>query len=804
MSNNFVDCLSAAEELPPAEKRRMQAEFDAAFQRHLADGVDEGNAEALAAAEVLDAADVATANMVNRTNLKVLKTREMMGRIKAAVEEAQAKGRGDDSAFQVLIGILTPDHYHVWEGISLDSRVQSLQNEMHSLVPTLLEATRTKWSGLAQDEKTFEEVVKAVIDRKTPNADIQRFSGELSNVIEMLRKRFNAAGGSIRRLEDYGVYHSHSRKRISAVGEAQWIERILPLLDHARTFTKENGEPFTEQGKRALLSYIYRGVVNQSDFVKVDGRASMTSYKEMSKFHQEMRKLHFKDGDSFVSYHKEFGEGTLYESIMAGIHGRVIEVAALEHLGPDPDGLMATILNNAVDEHGMGKLQRDKILAAWYHVNGAASSPHYQILADAGRGMRSINLASNMGMAILAAITDEFTSIITAAGHNIPMWKILSGHLEELASLSPAERNIRATRLGWGADYAISLMPTTSRFGDIYGAGFLSKLAEIAIRAQGLQKWTVAIRRAYQQGMTNRYAQQAHLGFDALEDGLRRQLKAKGISSGMWDSIRQSMYLEDGRFELFDIAMISDQEARAHWMSFVFDETARAVPSPGTETARIVSGTHKTGTMAGEGRRSAGQFMTYPISVWLGHIRHNIYSAKPGHHKAAHLGGMFMGMTMLGAIALQSKEIAKGHDPADMTDPKFWLGSMLQGGSFGLIGDFMFQDVEHSNVDDALGGLLGPAVGMGFTVAHDLVLDPLRWIAQGKVDDLQWGKRMAKFAEDYTPFKTMWWMRAFVRDTVLSELRRVSGRRSHHMTGRFDNPRWIGTGRGPDFSRILG
>ena len=58
--------------------------------------------------------------------------------------------------------------------------------------------------------------------------------------------------------------------------------------------------------------------------------------------------------------------------------------------------------------------------------------------------------------------------------------------------------------------------------------------------------------------------------------------------------------------------------------------------------------------------------------------------------KAAYLTWAMLGMTAAGAIAEQASSIARGKDPRDMSDPRFWASAVIRGGSLGPLGDFMY------------------------------------------------------------------------------------------------------------------
>jgi hypothetical protein len=53
--------------------------------------------------------------------------------------------------------------------------------------------------------------------------------------------------------------------------------------------------------------------------------------------------------------------------------------------------------------------------------------------------------------------------------------------------------------------------------------------------------------------------------------------------------------------------------------------------------------------------------------------------------KGRYFADLILSTTLMGALAMQLKEMAKGRDPRPMTDAEFWGAAMLQGGGLGFV-----------------------------------------------------------------------------------------------------------------------
>ncbi len=135
-----------------------------------------------------------------------------------------------------------------------------------------------------------------------------------------------------------------------------------------------------------------------------------------------------------------------------------------------------------------------------------------------------------------------------------------------------------------------------------------------------------------------------------------------------------------------------------------------------------------------------------------------------------YMADLFITTTVMGAIAMQAKQIAAGKDPIPVgtdqdaaANAKFWSAAMLQGGALGIFGDFLFADDSRfgKTMTQSLAGpvfnLMDDVKNLTINNAHDL--------ARG--DDTHAGREFSKFLGRYTPGGNLWYTRlAFERMVV--------------------------------------
>jgi hypothetical protein len=133
---------------------------------------------------------------------------------------------------------------------------------------------------------------------------------------------------------------------------------------------------------------------------------------------------------------------------------------------------------------------------------------------------------------------------------------------------------------------------------------------------------------------------------------------------------------------------------------------------------------------------------------------------------ARYAGGMMIGLTLGGALALQLKAIVNGKDPQEMADPRFWLQAVQTGGGFGLFGDFLFADVNRFG-QSLQATIAGPVVGAvaDFSKA---TIGNLQKLATGEETSL--AEDVIQKGGRYVPAASLWYLRAAWERVVKDQL----------------------------------
>jgi hypothetical protein len=159
-------------------------------------------------------------------------------------------------------------------------------------------------------------------------------------------------------------------------------------------------------------------------------------------------------------------------------------------------------------------------------------------------------------------------------------------------------------------------------------------------------------------------------------------------------------------------------------------------------------------------------YKSFPVTF----MQRNIMAAitqKGAPRKASIAGDLLISSTILAAFGLQMREVAKGRDPRDMTDERFWGSAMLSSGGLGIWGDFLFSGRNRFG-----GGLTETMAGPQFGFLNDLAnltIGNVFELAMRK--ETNFGKESVNFFGRYLPGNSLWYARLGFERSVLDRLR---------------------------------
>lgn len=687
--------------------------------------------------------------------------------------------------------------------------------------------------GNVRNRAGFLNMIREAHGEATGDAAAAQFAETLRRIQIMLLQRVNKMGGNIQILEGYGIMHAHSPEAVKGAGFASWADHILRLGDWHRMIDKETGKPFAaEPGGRPDPQAAERFLKRQYQTITTGGANNIdpsmsANPAALYKRHDDHRELHFRDGSSWLEYNKTFGTSDPFSAMINGLQGMVDDIAEMEVLGPNPAlGLEFAIQEVKAQAARMEGPRGADILARVEQtggtarlmlgeVNGSSSIPHHIQWAAFGSKSRSYLASTQLGSAVVSSVTDEATVAASARVIGLNPLNVFSSTLR--FTLSGSSRQ-QAARAGFVAERLGDAIGGAARFrGEIIGAGLAERFAAATMRLSGLSLLTDARKIAIQWEQAAKLADMADLPFDRIDPRTREFLARRGVTAADWDALRHpsGRFVADNGADFISpiywrkTQTVMDPE-RAYDLALrvqaaVQEEMEVALPAMSIEARAWALQGARPGTFVGELGRSAFQYRGFTASMMLSQIRRTrAQSTLAG--KVGYAASVFLPMWFLGAVALQNKELIKGNDPRPMDDPAFWLAAGLQGGGFGIFGDFISASTSRTGggFAEALGG---PTVGLIGDVGR-IMLNP----------DMNTGRAAARMQRNYTPvMSTLWYTRLGFARLVSDEIQQMLDpdarddfrRRARQMAKDYGTRNWWTQGewtpdRGPDLMNALG
>lgn len=777
---NLHDCIQRAmdaKELDTTRGRAIQSEYDQLVARY-EQAMPRHQAEATAAANLKEATSKAR---LSRRH-KVLNQLQSMQRIRNLVETS-------DDPLRAVRALLAHQEGFAFQGENVQALSDAMMRSVNAGLNDVMRTTGRNVFGNSRDKVMLRDLMRELHmqDSKNPRAKVM--ADAVRHQQRRMRQMFNAHGGDIGELDNFGVSHSHNTPQIRKAGFQAWSDTVAPKLDWSRITDFRTGKPFVATAGAmprkgdadAFLKDVYDGITTRGWDTR---EPSLTvGGKALYNRHAEHRVLHFKDGDAWLEYNKEFGTSDPFSAMIGGLHGMAREVAQMRVLGPNPrmgleyaSQVARKKLEIAGDAEILAKAdqsaKRARTLLA--HVDGSVSAAESEFWARFFGGVRNTLTATQLGAAILSTPTDLVTISHAAAAVGMRPTNVLSKSVKLMASSATRET---AARMGYVADTLAGTGQAAARFtGDVISGEFTGRLSDFVMRASGLSFWTDMNRTAFKMEFSGFLAENADRVFADIDAPLRKLFEQRGITSDDWDMLRdvQTQFAApNGANFITPQHWLEHQttlprveaEGLAMRLQMAIEEQMEfAVPTANVEMRALTIGDNAPGSFMGELARSVTMYKSFGLSLFINQYRRFMSLPAP-LDKAKYAATMSTGLLLMGGVAIQLKEMSKGNDPRPMNTLKFWGAAQMQGGGFSIFGDFLASETNRFG-----GGLAetiaGPVIGLASSVGKPIGSNAVR-LAQGK--DSLLGRDAANFLRYNTPVASSLWYQRLAFDRLVAD-----------------------------------
>ena len=597
---------------------------------------------------------------------------------------------------------------------NVEGRMRAVRARAHALIDGVLAEHSSNLLGEVRSKAQLGDIVRELFGRDSGNPHARELADGWTRAAEMLRQRFNAAGGDIGKLERWGLPQSHDARAVRAAGYEPWRTEILPRLDRAKMIDQRTGRAFSDEALELALKDVF-------ETIRSDGWAKRNAggmgAGSMANRRGEARFLVFKSAEDWLGYSEAFGAGNAFDAMMGHIDGMALDVAMMEVLGPNPDAtvdwLKDSLIKSAELDQSPDSKAADRAFGATKQIDrlydeltGATQRPENRTLALGFSALRSWQTATKLGGAFLSAMSDAAFQASTRKFNGLAAASTL-GDYAKLFRPGALEDQKLAVRRGLIAEEWSNRTASQNRYlGEELTGEFTRRLAEGVLRVSGLARWTQAGRWAFGMEFLGTLTEQRGVALSGLDPALQRAFGRYGISAGDWDAIRAAPTVTDRGADWIDPPSLPTAQGDK-LLEMIQSETNFAVPVPDLRTRALISSVSPKGTIHGELIKSAFLFKSFGISVLLMHGRRAMEMAGP--QAARYTTGLVIGTTLMGGLSIMLKDLAAGRDPREADNKEFWGAALLQGGGFGIFGDFL-KSAENRAGGGIAGSLAGPMV----------------------------------------------------------------------------------------------
>ncbi|ESY10489.1 MULTISPECIES: hypothetical protein [unclassified Mesorhizobium] len=803
------DCLISAVEqkaITREEASFLADEFEERFGQHrLSMGDDLAKAKARKDLEIQLKAEAAEAR--RRADLTEARRLGVKGFLQGY------RGRdGKANVFEGAMALLS--HYGFRGESSVRGKTEAIiVGAQKNLDKVMFSFERKGLLGKRANKALQSDVVKELHGEAAGDATAKQLARAISIVFEDLRQRFNAAGGAIGKLDNFGLPHDHNRLKVKAAGRDAWKAEITELLDPSRMTNPLTGQPLSAGGLDQALDHVWESIVSngrahlQPSMVR-RGQGAIASQR------QEERFLTFRDAASWEAYNAKYGKGDIVQAIFGHINGMARDIAAMEVLGPNPTA-MVEYMKQAV-AHEIGKLETGKptlakgatifkdsqaavaahrIDSLWQNMRGRPEVASGAALTTSN--IKNVMTSAQLGSTvILAAATDPFVS---RAARKLAGLPITSTMLDMVKLIGKGNREeIFSSGVMW--EEYLHVMNDELRFaGPAVGSNWSRWLADRTVSLTGLSPLTTGRKLLEARAWQKTVADNAGKTFGQLDSRFRTALEGFGVTPGHWDIWRQAkdpagfvtprqIELNGGAVQYLDMRTaapyqiageakaLAHREAGEKLSEVINSWSERSVPAGTPNSRSIVTGLAERGSVGGELLDFFLQYKSFGLSFTAMQLEATFeMAARRGGGKgfrsgAAYFAPMAIMLTMGGAAYIQIKSLLDAKKPEDMnpaTNPGFWLKAGLQGGGFGLFGDFV-KSTENRFGQSIQESLLGPGIAFVGDTAGLTLGNVQAAIAGDKINP---GRQVRKYLQRYTPIiASNWLTRGVYNRLVLDNL----------------------------------
>jgi hypothetical protein len=759
---SFKDCIDTAVadgRLAASKATVAKQAFDDAIAEGLATGLTQDIAEQAAGLKALEQV----------TNLTKQKRWERLNDLKRAnaLHNQIATAANPIRALDEVIELI-------------DLRYKAISGQAMASLDQFILKYMPKWGGLHLPQDGLDDIVAGTFGKAvTPEG---KATGQaVLDVRKHLAKRANLAGANIDIESKTGMPQSHDRLKVKAVPEQEWVQDHLRTLDWS--VMRFNRKPIPVEMREEVLKRTYEGIVTHG---KIRLEAGQAENRSLVSQLNEDRFLWYAGPDEWLEMQGKYGRGNPHQQILGMIEAQSRDIAVLEVLGTNPsamNGYVTRLANKRAAELQLEGKPIPMTLAVqgdWVSAASAKASDYlsqYDVVTNSIvngeesfwiQSLSAVRTASSsllLGAVFLSSVGDVAIGKWAGQFNRMPATKLIRNYLTHFVKGKMSAEE--AMGLGIAFESGISMASALQRFvGPIEGPYWARRFSDVVYRAGLATRFTQTGKNVNGILVAQRWARDRHLPFSELP--YAPALREMGITEADWNVFRNGpVYEKEGVGHLRPLDLWekgtteAERQAADKFANFLQRYVELAVPTTTVRARTALGAAIPATTLRGQFARTQAALASFPATIMFNHLSRILNMPTGVNDKLMQFGKLFLYLTLGGALVTQLKAIATGKDLHDMSTIDFWLRAAINGGSFGLAGDFVM-----NNINAATQGY-SPSTPLEQQVSGGLKLTFGNALKMAKGEETSIGKDAYKFASGMVP--KLWWYRVAM-DRMMEEL----------------------------------
>lgn len=767
-------------------------EYENLAARYETEGVDATTAAIMAQRDTFKNMADAAAERAKRQAKALSVQAEDIARVKAGADVRTSKLVMDGkkhsagtAAARAAVAKVSADPR--FPGISYDAAKDTTAKRLYSLFGATLSTIGRGAFGRQKGKAHLPNVIREIKGDDTGDVLAKEFADAWRAIQDVAVDMFNAAGGSMKKLDNY-LPQGQSAVKVLNAGKDRWIKVHADALDWDKT-RHPDGSLITPEERQDVLSHIFDTITSEGTN-KIDPTKFRGQGRAVGNAIDQHRFMHYKGADAWLKVQEEFSDTNIFEVLTGHIDDMAHRIALVDTFGPNPEmavkNLNSIVLAEA-SKHG------PKAVADAKAVLKSKLEPMYEIITRQNpvdphsvtgalvTGSSNIITSAVLGSATFMATVGDFAQTMAVRSLNKQrLFGGMSTYFKAIATDQKFQRDI-STQSGFVMDEVVMSTYAQTRFTGVttLGPAATRHISEATMRLSLLSPHTRAARWAVTSEFMGLLNRMRDTGFEELP--FKHVLRRYGIDATEWDALRNNVGTWSPRRDVKFLRPIDILETKAANANEIFrkfqgmlhTEAKYMVPDSTTEAAVSLRGTTRPDTLIGTILHSFSMYKNFPMSFVMIYGRLGMTAET----KAGRLGffaGLGAAMTLAGAMGVQMREVSRGRDPLPMDNAAFMGKAFLSGGALAIWGDFLFTGVNEYGRDPSgivagpLAGALGDVTGLAFGDVFQFA-DKLGSLSDDEFKSTTASKAV-EFGRRYTPGSTIWWARTALERQVWDRL----------------------------------